>query len=385
MFHVKHIANTVSRETVRGGVRWKGGGGIFGPMERAGTPDLGARAAAVLRFIVGAYLRGGAPVGSRTVSRGAGLDLSPASIRNVMADLEDAGLLRAPHVSAGRVPTEAGLRLYIDALMEAGELPAAERAALEAALAQRPGGAQEVVARAGALLSDLSACAALVVAPRAAGPVRQIQFVALSPGRVLAVVVRAGGAVENRLLDVPPDLPPGALEAAGNYLSERLSGQTLEAARAAVEAEVADGRARLDAAVARLVRAGLEVIPGAGDGAGPQLVVRGQARLLEDVQAAADLERARALLAYLEERQATARLLSLVEGAQGVQIFIGAENRAFDQSGWSLVLSPYRVPGRDLVGAIGVIGPVRLNYDRIIPMVDYTSRIVGHLVEEMGA
>jgi heat-inducible transcriptional repressor len=340
---------------------------------------MGERSRAVLRFIVEAYLREGGAVGSRTVARGGPLGLSPASIRNVMADLEEAGLLRAPHVSAGRVPTEAGLRFYIDTLMEAGELSPAERKALEAA---RGASAEEVVARAGAVLSDLSSAAALVVAPASGGAVEQIQFVALAPGRVLAVVVLEGGRVENRLLDAAADAPLAALEAASNYLSARLAGRTLEQARGAVEAEVAQGRADLDAVTARLVRAGLEVIP-AGGGTG-RLIVRGQARLLEDVRAAADLERARGLLAYLEEAQGAARLLSLVEGARGVQIFIGAQNPAFDQSGWSLVLSPYRAEGRALVGAVGVIGPVRLNYDRIIPMVDYTSRVIGAMVEEAG-
>lgn len=342
-------------------------------------PEMSARAGGVLRFIVDAYLRTGTPVGSRTVSRASGVGLSPASIRNVMADLEEAGLLRAPHVSAGRLPTEAGLRLYIDGLMETGALPARDRAALQAACRGRVESAAAVESRAGALLSSLSSCASLVIAPKAAAPVRQIQFAALSPGQVLGIVVLESGAVENRLLDVPADLPPAALEAAGNFLSARLAGRTLAEARADIAQELAAGRAQLGTITARLAAAGLDIAGGEAQG---RMVVRGQANLLDDLGAAgADLERARALLGFLEEGRSMERLLSLVDGAQGVQIFIGAENRAFDQSGWSLVLSPYRAEGRSLVGAVGVIGPVRLNYDRVIPMVDYTSRIIGHMME----
>lgn len=341
--------------------------------------DINTRARSILRFIVGSYLRDGGPVGSRTIARISDLGLSPASIRNVMSDLEDLGFLCAPHISAGRVPTEAGLRFYIDTLMETGDLPATERGALEAALAHKgEDAAEDMMMRAGALLSRLASCTTLVVAPVSDGHVQHIQFVTLAPGRVLVVIVLKGGRVENRLMQVSLDLPPSALEAASNYLNARLAGRNLEQAKSEVEAEIETGRTQLDAVTARLVRAGLEVTPTAG-----RLIIRGQARLLEDVHAAQDLDRARSLLAYLEERESTARLLSLVEKAKGVQIFIGAQNQAFDQSGWSLILSPYRAEGRALVGAIGVIGPMRLNYDKIIPMVDYTSRIIGHMVEEM--
>lgn len=339
--------------------------------------DLNDRAQAVLRYIVDAYMETGEPVGSRTIARMAALNLSPASIRNVMADLEAGGYLYAPHTSAGRMPTQTGLRLYVDGLMQVGDLSADERQTIDAQCAATGHSMTQVMERATAMLSGLSAAAGMVVAPKADKPVRQIQFLPLEPGRILAILVMQDHMVENRVMEVPQGLPPGALTAAANYLNDRLAGRTLAAARADIINEIADNRARLDALTADLVQRGLALPPAGGlDG---HIVIRGQSKLLQDVRALEDLEKVRRLLSALEEQDTIARLLDAAQGAEGVQIYIGSENTLFDHTGWSLVISPYKSAENRIVGAIGVIGPVRLNYGRVIPVVDYTARVMGRL------
>ena len=343
--------------------------------------ELNARSREIFRFIVDSYLESGQPVGSRTVSQAAGLALSPASIRNTMADLETAGLLHAPHVSAGRMPTEQGLRLYIDGLMEIGGLSAAERREIETECHAGGRGIDEVLESATNLLSGLSACASLVIAPKIDESVRQIQFVPLAPGKLLTVLVMQSGLVENRIVDIPPDMPDTALIKASNYLNAKLSGKTLAQARQDIENDIRENRSQLDGITQRLVERGLALpVTGRQDG---HIIVRGASRLLEDVKAIADLESARHLLSYLEEQENMLRVFESVNAADGVQIFIGAENKIFDRAGWSLIISPYKNTEEQIIGAIGVIGPMRLDYDRIIPMVDYTSRIVQRLVDEI--
>lgn len=341
--------------------------------------ELNERSRTVFRYIVDTYLATGEPVGSRTISKAAILSLSPASIRNTMADLEHAGLLFAPHTSAGRLPTEQGLRLYLDGLMQIGNLSQDDRERIETACTARDKPVTEVLEDASALLSGLSACASLVIAPKAEGAIRQVQFVDLKPGKALIVLVFESGLIENRILDLDFPISPAALTAASNYLNARLAGKTLRGAEQHILAEIRAHRSQLDAITRRLVEKGL-ALPAAQPQAG-RIIIRGQSKLLEDVKALQDLERARQLLGYLEEQQNMLELLNSIHAAEGVQIFIGTENKIFDQTGWSIVISPYKNGQEKIIGAIGVIGPTRLNYDRIIPMVDYTSRAVSKLVE----
>lgn len=339
---------------------------------------LNQRSREIFRVIVDSYMQSGDPVGSRTIARLAGLNLSPATIRNVMADLEDAGLLYAPHTSAGRLPTQQGLRLYVDGLMEIGDLGAAERAEIEARCQAAGQSLPRMMEQASAMLAGLSAAAGLVVAPKTDKPVKQIQFVQLDPRRLLIVLVTIDGMVENRVMEAPADATPATLTAAANFLNTRLAGRTLAAARKEIETEIGQNRAQLDALTAALVRRGLALEPPvAAEG---HIIVRGQSHLLEDVRAIEDLERARHLLAALEEQEMMARLLDSTQGAEGIQIYIGAENSVFEHSGWSMVISPYRTAENRIIGAIGVIGPTRLNYGRIIPIVDYTSKVMGRLL-----
>ena len=340
--------------------------------------ELNERSREIFRLIVDAYLDTGQPVGSRTLSKTGVLGLSPASIRNTMADLEEAGLLHAPHSSAGRLPTERGLRLYVDGLMEVGALSAEEQQRIEAECRVRGVSLQDMVEQASSTLSHLSACASLVLAPKAQHAIKHVQFVPLSPGRILVVLVLQNGMVENRVMEVSDPFPASALIQASNFLSARLSGQTIEHARARIEREIADNRAQIDSLTRDLVHRGLALPLGQGGG---RIIVRGQARLFEDVKALADLERVRQMLAYLEEQDNMLHLLDSLDGAQGVQIFIGADSTLFNQSGWSLIVSPFRGGQEKIIGAIGVIGPTRLDYDRIIPMVDYTSKVISRLVD----
>ena len=341
--------------------------------------ELSERSREVLRQIVEVYVETGEPVGSKTIAGRLPIALSPASIRHVMADLERVGFLYAPHISAGRLPTEAGLRFFIDGLLEVGNLTEQERTDIEARCAAAGRGLEDVLTEATQLLSGLSQYTGLVVAPKRKDAVlKQAEFVSLSAGRALVILVSDDGLVENRVIEIPVELPPSVLVEASNYLSARLLGRTLDEARMEIIEELEAERAELNTLTARVVEAGLATW--GGDSGRETLIVRGQARLLQDISALDDLERVRELYDALETKNEAVRLLELAEAGEGVQIYIGAENKLFNMSGCALVVAPYSNANNTVIGAIGVIGPKRLNYARIIPMVDYTAKVVGDLV-----
>jgi heat-inducible transcriptional repressor len=339
--------------------------------------ELTDRARDVFRIVVESYLDNGAPVGSRTISKISGLNLSPASIRNVMQDLEEYGLLAAPHTSAGRMPTDSGLRLFVDGMMQASEPSAEERAAIEANARAR-GPVEEALASTTAALSGLSACAGLVLVPRQEPVLRQFGFVPLSADRALAVLVGEDGSVENRVVDLPGGMDPSALQQAANYLSSTLAGLTLSQARARIERELKERRDALDSAARALVERGLAVWSEDG-GHRPVLIVRGQARLI-DAAAAEDLDRVRQLLDELEGQEEIARLLDSAREGEAARIFIGSENKLFALSGSSVIAKPIRAMDGRVVGVVGVIGPTRLNYARVVPMVDFTAATIARLL-----
>jgi heat-inducible transcriptional repressor len=342
-------------------------------------PGLDARSAAVLREIVEQYVETGEPVGSRTLSRRLPLNLSPATIRNVMADLTEAGLLFAPHTSAGRLPTEHGLRLFVDGLLHFGELNEDEREAISAALGASGRSLEDTLADASSMLSGLSSAAGLVLAPKSEGALRHIEFVPLGSGRALVVMVNAEGQVENRVIDTPPGLPPSALQQASNYMNSRVAGRQLGELRRLVSEEMAANRSELDELTAQVVEAGLATWTGEGRGA--SLIIRGQGKLLADITQIERLGMIQSLFERLEAQETMLRLLELAEKSDGVRIFIGAESGLFGTAGLSMVVSPARSSeGGRIVGAIGVIGPTRINYGRIIPVVDYTARVIGRLL-----
>ncbi|MFA7603159.1 MAG: heat-inducible transcriptional repressor HrcA [Novosphingobium sp.] len=339
--------------------------------------ELTSRAREIFRLVVEGYISSGLPVGSKTLAGAGGLGLSAASIRSVLADLEQLGLLAAPHTSAGRMPTEQGLRLFVDGMMRAAEPTADERAAIERGMAQ-PGPIEHALVAASAVLSDLSACAGVVMVPRREPHLAQLSLVPLGPDRALAVLVGEDGAVENRIVPLPGLVPPGALVEASNYISAHLAGRTLAQAARAMRAEIASGRSALDAASRDLVERGLAVW--SEDAARrPVLIVRGQANLLDE-EALTDLERVRLLLDDLENKQSVAELLDLARKAESTRIFIGSENRLFALSGSAVIASPYRDREGRVIGVVGVIGPTRLNYARVVPMVDFTAQSLGKLI-----
>ena len=345
----------------------------------AGLGVLDERARDIFRRIVETYLETGEPVGSRTVSRG-GLSLSPASIRNTMQDLTHLGLLAAPHTSAGRLPTHAGLRLFVDGLMEVGDVGEAERRTIEERLAGRGRTFQEALDEASALLSGLAGGAGMVVTPVRDAGVKHVEFVPLSPGRTLVVMVFEDGSVENRLMATPQGLTPAVLAEASNFLGARMRGRTLAETKAEISGELARARRELDTAAARLIEDGLAAWSG-GDQTARTLIVRGRGNLLADTSAREDLDRVRMLFDDLEQKEQLIGLLDDVRTAEGVRIFIGAETRLFSLSGSAVIAAPYMSGKQKVVGAIGVIGPARLNYARVIPLVDYTARVLGRLLD----
>ncbi|MBS0482968.1 MAG: heat-inducible transcriptional repressor HrcA [Proteobacteria bacterium] len=339
--------------------------------------ELNARAREIFRLVVEGYLGTGQAVGSKTLAGAGGVNLSPASIRSVLHELEGLGLLAAPHTSAGRMPTELGLRLFVDGMMQVAQPTAQERAAIESRLAQ-PGPIEAALTATSTLLSELSAAAGVVMVPRREARLAQLQLVPLAPGQALAILVGADGSVENRVIAVPPGLPGSAIEQASNYLSSHLGGRTLPEAIRTIRGEIAGGRTALDAASRDLVERGLAVW--SEDAARrPVLIVRGQANLLDEA-ALLDLERVRLLLDDLENKQSVAELLDSAREAEATRIFIGAENRLFALSGSSVIASPYRDREGKVVGVVGVIGPTRLNYARVVPMVDFTAQSLGKLI-----
>jgi heat-inducible transcriptional repressor len=348
-----------------------------GPRQSASVTELSERAREVLRLVVESYVETGEPVGSRALTRKITETLSPATIRNIMADLQDLGLLYAPHTSAGRLPTDAGLRLFVNGLLEVGNVSEEERESIEARCAAVGRSMNEALEQATTLLSGLSRCASVVMAPKTEQPLKHIEFVNLGPGRALVVTVTRSGQVENRIIDTPVGMPASVLVEATNYLNARLSGRTFDDARRLILEDLKLKRAELNDITARVIESGLATWAGEPGG---NLIVRGQARLLEDITAIADLERVRLLFDALERGESFARLLELANVAAGVQIFIGADNPLFANTGCSMVVAPFRDSQERILGAIGVIGPTRLNYARIIPLVDYTARTIGRMV-----
>ena len=346
-------------------------------MSEPTVAELSRRAREVFRQVVESYLETGAPIGSRTVSKLSGLGLSSASIRNVMQDLEEYGLLAAPHTSAGRIPTDIGLRLFVDGIMQAAEPSSEERAVIDAQLRGPRGPVEDALASTMQVLSGLSACASVVMVPKGEPVIRQVAFVPLSGRQAVAVLVGADGSVENRVIDLPAGLPPSALVEAGNYITERLAGFTLSEAVRSMSAEIAAERAALDVAVEEVVARGIALLSHDGSHR-PVLIIRGQAHLLDN-QAIADIERVRQLMEELESKQELGRLLQNARTGDGMKIFIGSENKLFSLSGSSVITAPYFASDGKVVGVIGVIGPTRLNYARVIPMVDYTAQALTRL------
>lgn len=342
--------------------------------------ELSDRSRAILREIVESYLSTGEPVGSRNLSRVLPMNLSPASIRNVMSDLEEIGLIYSPHTSAGRMPTQTGLRLFVDGLLEVGDLSDDERQKIEGQLkVSQSTSFDQVLNEAGEMISGLSHCAGVVLADKQVERIKHVEFVQLAPGKALVVLVSENQNVENRVIDLPTDLPPSALTEAANYLNAHIAGLTLSEARDRLKTEMMAARAELDTLTQKVIRSGFAEWSGTFDDK-KSLIVRGQSNLLKDLSAVDDLERIRKLFDDLEAKKDLIQILGLAEEGDGVKIFIGSENKLFSLSGSSLIVAPFHDESRKVVGVLGIIGPTRLNYARIIPMVDYTAKLVSRVL-----
>ena len=337
----------------------------------------------IFRRIVESYLREGEPVGSRNLSKMLPTSLSPASVRNVMSDLETLGLIYAPHISAGRLPTEQGLRFFVDAFMDTGEVTDEERALIQNQLGAEGNHAhtEQLLTEASQMLSHMSNGAGLVLAAKRDGAMKHIEFVRLEDTKALAVLVWESGEVENRVIDLPAGMTASQLAEAANYLNHHARGQTLGDVRLTLDRRRGELRAELDELSASLVERGLAVWSGANNGHPRQLIVRGRSNLLENLTDAEEIERTKLLLDDLERKDEIINVLDMAEEGSGVRIFIGSENRLFSLSGSSLVVAPYRDTNRRVIGALGVLGPTRLNYARIVPMVDYTAQLVSRMIE----
>lgn len=354
----------------------------FGAGEPAsGLAQLNERSREIFRQIVETYLTTGEPVGSRNVSRLITMPLSPASVRNVMSDLEQLGLIYAPHTSAGRLPTELGLRFFVDSVMQVGDLTEQERRSIEAQLiaANRPQSVEAALNDTLTRLSGLARAAAVVLTPKTNVCLKHIEFVSLDPNRALVILVGEDGQVENRVVALPPGVPISAMAEATNFLNARVRGKTLAEVRAEIEAAIAANRAELDELTQRVIAAGLASWSG-GEREDRRLIVRGHANLLEDLHALKDLERVRSLFDDLETKRGVIDLLGRAENGDGVRIFIGSESNLFSLSGSSTIVAPYADSAGHIVGVLGVIGPTRLNYARVIPMVDYTAKVMTKLI-----
>ncbi|WP_299983630.1 heat-inducible transcriptional repressor HrcA [uncultured Ruegeria sp.] len=343
--------------------------------------EMNDRSREVFRLIVESYLDSGEPVGSRTLTRTLSEKVSAATVRNVMQDLEFLGLLDSPHVSAGRIPTQQGLRMFVDGLLEVGDLGASDRQKLDETLGSNAGDVGGMLDRVGSALSHVTHGASLVLTPKQESEIKHIEFVSLAHDRALVVLVFADGHVENRLFTPPPGQTPSSMREAANFLNALIEGRTLSEVRRQMQSQIDARKQEIDLLARAMVESGMAAWDG-DDTDSARLIVRGRANLLNEPGQIEELDRIRTLFDDLERKRDIAEFLELTEDGEGVRIFIGSENKLFSLSGSSLVVSPYMNADRKIIGAVGVIGPTRLNYGRIVPIVDYTAQLVGKLISD---
>lgn len=343
--------------------------------------EMNDRSREVFRRVVESYLDSGEPVGSRTLTRTLSENVSAATVRNVMQDLEYLGLLGSPHISAGRVPTQVGLRMFVDGLLEVSDLSEVDRQKIDATLTSDTSDVGDMLDRVGSALSGVTQGASLVLTPKHEAEIKHIEFVSLGQTRALVVLVFSDGHVENRLFTPPPGQTPSSMREAANFLNALIEGRTLSEVQGVIQTEIAARRLEIDSLARDMIESGMAIWDG-DDEDSARLIVRGRANLLGEGDPDEDLDRIRLLFDDLERKRDIAEFLELTEDGEGVRIFIGSENKLFSLSGSSLVVSPYMNADRKIIGAVGVIGPTRLNYGRIVPIVDYTAQLVGRLITE---
>jgi heat-inducible transcriptional repressor len=345
--------------------------------------DMNDRTREVFRRVVEGYLTSGEPVGSRTLTRTLSEKVSAATVRNVMQDLEYLGLLDSPHISAGRIPTQMGLRMFVDSLLEVGQVAPEDQEKIDATTGANDQDVATLLDEVGAALSVITRGASVVLAPKREAAIRHIEFVSLAADRALVVLVFADGQVENRVFVPPPGQTPSSMREAANFLNALAEGRTLSELRANIVSEIGKRRQEIDSLAREMVESGFALWENAGEPS-ERLIVRGRSNLIGEAADQSEIDRIRSLFDDLERKRDIAEFLNLTEAGEGVRIFIGSENKLFSLSGSSLVVSPYMNADRKIIGAVGVIGPTRLNYGRIVPIVDYTAQLVGRLVSDRG-
>jgi len=354
----------------------------YSPLPRSSLEELDLRSREIFRTIVDSYLETGDPLGSRSISRQLAISVSPATVRNVMSDLEMLGLIYAPHTSAGRLPTDLGVRFFVDSFLEIGDLNKEEREKIEAQVQASSDGQtiDNILTEASQMLSGLSRSAGIVVATKTDLKLKQIEFIRLEPGKALVVIVGDNGSVENRVISLPKGIASSALVEAANYINAKIAGLTISEAQYELVRLRNVTRNELDTLAQKLVDQGIAVWAGSNEDEPGQLIISGQSNLLNDLNAMEDLDRVRDLFGELESKENFLRLLELTEDGEGVRIFIGSENKLFSMSGSSVIVAPYKDKDQRVIGAIGIIGPTRLNYARIVPMVDYTASVISKIL-----
>ncbi|MET0172900.1 heat-inducible transcriptional repressor HrcA [Agrobacterium vaccinii] len=357
--------------------------GVSPPIGTEPGALLDDRSREIFRRIVEGYLENGEPLGSRSLSRLLPMSLSPASVRNVMSDLEQLGLIYSPHISAGRLPTQSGLRFFVDAFMQVADLPAEQRASIDRQIGPVSGREQSIeglLTEASRMLSGMSRGAGLVLTTKSDAVLKHVEFIRLEPTKGLAILVGDNNQVENRIIELPAGITSSQLTEAANFINAHLSGQTLPELRNQLLRQKSELQSALSTLAQDLVERGLAVWSGDNEeGKLGRLIVRGRSNLLEGLAGEEDIDRVRLLFDDLERKDNLIEVLNLAETGSGVRIFIGSENKLFSLSGSSLIVAPYRDDENRVVGAVGVIGPTRLNYSRIVPMVDYTAQIMARL------
>jgi len=347
--------------------------------------ELDQRSRSIFRTIVESYLETGDPLGSRNLSRQLSqlsVNLSPATIRNVMSDLEMMGLIFSPHTSAGRVPTNTGLRFFVDSFLEIGNLTSEERREIQLKfnLATEGQTLDNVLTEASQVLSGLSHSAGLVITANNDMRLKHIEFIRIEKNKALVVIVGENGSVENRIMELPPGITAANLNEASNFLNANLSGRNISEAKSELRVLHNSLRSQLDILAGDLVEKGIAVWAGVSETDPGHLILSGQGNLIGNLGATEDLETIRQLFDEIEAKEGILDLLQLAEEGEGVRIFIGSENKLFSHSGSSVIVAPYRDGNQRVVGALGIIGPTRLNYSRVVPMVDYTARIVSRFL-----
>jgi len=344
---------------------------------------MDTRSREVFQQIVENYLSSGEPVGSRSLTQTLTKSVSASTIRNVMQDLEVLGLLNSPHTSAGRIPTELGLRMFVDAIMEVGEVREQDKQKIDNTLDTDQPQINSMLDRVGFALSGLTQSASLVLCPKHEASIKHIEFVSLAEDRTLVVLVFVDGSVENRFFVPPKGQTPSSMREAANFLNNIGVGHTVSEMRTRIQGEISKNKKELNALASELVELGVAVWENKSV-TEERLIVRGRSKLLNENTDEQGIDKIKSLFDDLERKRDIAKFLQLTEEGEGVRIFIGSENKLFSLSGSSLIISPYINSERKIIGAVGVIGPTRLNYGRIVPIVDYTAQAVGKLISEVS-